>query len=79
MSVTSCILIGNSGNQGGAVWTNGNAKIVGSTISNNTSVTGGGVDNLCTLPCGTSNFSGNSPQDVAGGYIDLGGNSTITV
>ncbi len=52
------------------------AKVTGSTVSGNSAaIDGGGIYNLGTLSVGTSDFSDNTPDNIVGGYIDLGGNT----
>jgi hypothetical protein len=41
--------------------------------------TPGGIANFAVLSVGGSNFSSNSPDDIFGGYTDLGGNGNIIV
>ena len=79
MTVNDSSLAGNSAEFGGAIFTQYIATVTGSTLSDNTATIDGGAiyNDGVTLYVGTSDFSGNTPDDIVGGYIDLGGNSPI--
>lgn len=38
-------------------------------------IEGGAIDNLWVLSVSSSEFSNNSPYQIVGGFIDLGGNT----
>jgi hypothetical protein len=74
-------LLGNSGTYGGGIFNYfATITVTGDLLSGNSATIGGGIENDSgTLYIGTSAFIGNSPDDIAGGYIDLGRNSKIKV
>ena len=77
LAVTDSTLSNNTGGYYGAggILNIGAATVTGSTISDNTGGIAGGILNLGTLYLGTSDLSGNTPDNIVGGYIDLGGNT----
>jgi hypothetical protein len=79
MTLTSCTFTGNSTViEGGAIFNLGGATatVVGCTFTGNSAgVDGGGIINFGSLNLGTSVFCGNTPNNVVGGYVDLGGNT----
>ncbi len=62
---------------GGGIYGNGTLTVIGSFLSGNTAgASGGAIENdLGILSIGTSGFSENTPDNVHGGYTDLGGNA----
>jgi hypothetical protein len=63
---------------GGLSLVSGSAGVIGRTFSNKTAaVEGGGISNssLGILSVGTSDFTGSTPDDLFGAYIDLGANA----
>jgi hypothetical protein len=78
LTVTGSTLAGNSANYGGGIFIDfySVATITGSTLAGNSATYGGGIDNYgYNLSVGTSTFSGNTPDSILGGYLDLGGNT----
>ena len=82
-TVTDSTLSYNSaGAYGGGIYgeAGSTVTVIGSRLFyNSATADGGGIYNLGSLSVGTSKFHGNTPDDIAGGYNDLGGNSRITV
>jgi predicted outer membrane repeat protein len=64
---------------GGAISSAGFVEVTNSDFVGNSAAVGGGIANFFILLVGGSDFSGNSPDDIAGGYTDLGGNGLIVV
>jgi len=79
LTVSDSTLTGNTSVYGGGAILNNNGTltVTDSTLSNNTGgyYGAGGILNLGTLYLGTSDFSNNTPDNIVGGYIDLGGNT----
>ena len=67
------------GNHGGGITNEGfTMTITGSTIKNNSSISGGGVDNFATLILENSTLSGNSASSEGGGLRTAAGTSSLT-
>jgi hypothetical protein len=67
------------GNHGGGIMNEGfTMTITGSTIKNNSSISGGGVDNFATLILENSTLSGNSASSEGGGLRTAAGTSSLT-
>lgn len=64
---------------GGGISSAGSVFVTNDAFAGNSAALGGAIANFAFLSVGGSNFSGNSPDDIFGGYIDLGGNSSIIV
>jgi hypothetical protein len=80
MTVSNSSLSRNAADFGGAVFNQGGtATVTGSTLSDNIArFDGGAIYNFFgTLSVGTSSFSGNFPDNIVGGFNDLGGNSGL--
>jgi hypothetical protein len=78
LTVTNSALTGNTSTYaGGGIYNDygASATVTGSTLSYNSALYGGGIDNWGTLYVGTSTFHGNTPDDIEGGFVDLGGNT----
>ncbi len=66
------------GNHGGGITNEGStATITGSTIKNNSSIFGGGVDNFATLILQNSTLSGNSASSGGGGLRAAAGTNSL--
>jgi hypothetical protein len=78
MTVSNSVLSRNIATFGaGAFNEGGTATVTGSTLADNTAtLDGGALYNFenGSLSVGTSTFSGNSPDNIVGGFTDLGGN-----
>jgi hypothetical protein len=80
MTVSNSTLSRNAADFGGAVFNQGGtATVTGSTLSDNIArFDGGAIYNFFgALSVGTSSFSGNFPDNIVGGFNDLGGNSGL--
>jgi hypothetical protein len=80
VTVSNSILSGNTAvGNGGAIFNVGGTVTVGnSTLSDNSAADGGAIFNRGgTVNVGTSTFFGNSPDNIVGGYNDLGGNTGL--
>ena len=80
LAVSNSTLSGNStGGNGGAIFNSATLTVTGSNLFNNTaSIDGGGIfNNSGTVNVDTSTFSANSPDNIVGGYNDLGGNTGL--
>jgi len=79
LTVTNCILSGNSASQGGGgIASSGTLNITNSTFFGNSATWGGGIYSGGTLNITNSTFSGNSASWWGGGISNEGGTLTIT-
>jgi hypothetical protein len=81
VTVSNSTFSGNSAGDGGAIFNakNSTVTVTGSSLVNNTAFSDGGAifNNAATVNVGTSTFSSNSPDNIAGGFNDLGGNTVL--
>jgi hypothetical protein len=81
VTVSESTLSGNSASAfGGAISAfGGTVTVTGSTLSGNNAPFGGGAidNNFGTVNVGTSTFFANSPDNIEGGFNDLGGNTGL--
>jgi hypothetical protein len=77
MTVTGSAFTQNQAEFGAGIFNNvgDTATVTNSSFTNNTAANGGAIYNFFgTLSVGSSTFSGNSPDNITGGFNDLGGN-----
>jgi hypothetical protein len=81
VTVSNSTLSGNSAAVGGAIFNvnDSTLTVTGSSLVNNTAFIDGGAifNNASTVHVGTSTFFGNSPDNIVGGFNDLGGNTGL--
>ena len=78
LTVTDSDVVGNSASffGGGIAVVQGVVQVTGSQLILNSAPVGGGIFNsLGTLKVGTTQFTGNTPDNINGSFIDLGGNT----
>jgi hypothetical protein len=77
MTVSGCTLANDSAfSGGGGIYNTGTMTVSGCTLSlDQAGFSGGGIYNAGTLTVSNSVFSGNSPDNITGPYIDGGGNT----
>jgi hypothetical protein len=82
-AVTDCTLSDNAASDiGGGIINGGTLTVSGSKLSGNSASSGGGIATSGsffsgTLFVDTSHFSGNTPDNIFGGFFDLGGNTGL--
>jgi hypothetical protein len=80
MTVTNSEFDRNQAEFGAGIFTQGGTvTVTGSTFVNNDAANGGAIFNFLNgnVSVGTSSFSGNSPNNITGGFNDLGGNTGL--
>jgi hypothetical protein len=80
VTVSDSILSDNSAAHGGAIANLVSTATVSNSalLNNHASIEGGAIfNNAGTVNVGTSAFSGNSPDNIVGGFNDLGGNTDL--
>jgi hypothetical protein len=77
MTIVGCTLSGNTAGQGGGIMNLYMMTVDNCTLSGNTAgIVGGGIANFDTLTVRESIYSTNTPDNICGPWIDLGGNTS---